>query len=94
MSNGEGFREMHRRIDDLEKRLAAKAAEIGKAGKVPPDFQERIDEMYAKAKALRQKLQREKGWEAVKDEAEADWDILSHSFERWVSHVDAVFRGR
>lgn len=53
MVEREGFREMHRRIDGLEKRLAAKAAEIGKAGKVPAHFQEEIDAMYAKAKTLR-----------------------------------------
>jgi uncharacterized coiled-coil protein SlyX len=96
MSERDGFRQMHHRIDDLEKRLAATAAEIGKAGEVPAHFQADIDAMYAKAKALRQKLEQpgDTGWEAVKDEAEADWDILSHSFERWVRHIDALFRGR
>ena len=87
MSHDESFSGMRRRLDELEERLKEKEAELSRIGQVS-HYRHQIDDMYAKAKAIRQKLVQpgESRWDAVKDEVESDWEILSHSFERWVAH--------
>ena len=91
-----GFTDVHHRLDELERRLAEKESEISGTGAGLRHHQDQIDDLYAKARALREKLVQpeETRWEAVGDEVEADWEILKHSFERWVAHVDEDFRSR
>jgi uncharacterized coiled-coil protein SlyX len=95
MSYEEDLSDLHKRLDDLEQRLAAKEAEIAKRGAIPPHHQKHIDEIYAKARAARDKLGRceESTWDSVKDEVEADWLDLTASFRHWVAHVDEDYRG-
>ena len=96
MSFDEDLSQLHQRLDGLEKRLAEKESEIGRTGPVPSRHREQIDEIYAGARAIRQKLQdpEESTWEAVKHELEVDWTALTHSFEHWVNHVDEEYRPR
>jgi len=96
MSHDENLSDLHQRLDGLEKRLAEKEAEIGRTGPIPPRHREQIDEIAARARAIRQKLRdpEESGWEAVKDEAEVDWDVLAHAFELWVDRVDEDYQHR
>jgi uncharacterized coiled-coil protein SlyX len=96
MSHDERHSDLHQRLDDLEKRLAEKEAEIGRTGPVPSHHREHIDEIAARARAIRQKLQKpeESTWEAVKHEAEVDWQALANAFELWVDHVDEDYRHR
>jgi hypothetical protein len=92
MSHNESASDMSRRLDSLEKRLKEKEAELSRIGRVS-QYRKQIDDMFAKAGAIRQKLVQpgETPWEAVKDEVGSDWEILSHGFERWVAHVDSEF---
>jgi len=53
MSHDDSPSDLHRRLDDLEKRLAEKEAEISNSGEVPAHHRERIDAIYAKARATR-----------------------------------------
>jgi uncharacterized coiled-coil protein SlyX len=96
MGRSEISSDFRQRLDDLEKRLAEKGAAIARSGHIAPEHRREISEIYAKARALREKLVQpsESTWDAAKDEIEADWEILSHSFERWVGHVDAEYQRR
>ena len=92
MSHNESLSARRRHLDDLERRLKEKEAELSQIGQAS-HYRKQIDDMYAKARAMRQKLVQpgETRWDAVKDEVESDWEILSHSFERWVAHVDSEY---
>lgn len=94
MSYDEDLSDLHKRLDDLEKRLTEKEAKIGQTESFPPHHREKIDEIYARARAIRRKLvePEESTWEAMKHELEADWEALTHGFEHWVNHVDEEYR--
>lgn len=94
MSYDEDLSLLHKRLDDLEARLAQKEGEIAKRGPVPSHHRAHIDEIYAKARATRQKLSRseETTWDSVKDEVDADWEALTASYRRWIEQVDDDYR--
>lgn len=94
MSPDKTLTDMHKRLDDLERRLADKEAQIGRTGAIPAHHRARIDEMQAKARAVREKLPDSAGsqWDAAKHELEADVDALSHVMEHWAAHVDEEFK--
>jgi len=94
MSYQEDRSALHKRLDDFETRLAEKERAIAKRGAVPPHHRERIDEIYAKARATRAKLSnsQETTWESVKDEVEADAESLAANFEDWLERVDQDYR--
>lgn len=94
MSHDDRMSDLHRRLDGLERRLAEKQAEISKNRAVPTRLRERIDEIYAKARATRQKLLDSElsPWDAVKHEFESDWEGLTASFEEWVERMDEEHR--
>jgi uncharacterized coiled-coil protein SlyX len=96
MSFDENRSNLHQRLDDLEKRLVEKEAEIGRTGSVPSHHRKKIDEIATRVRTIRRKLQdpEESSWEAVKHEAEVDWEALAHSFAHWVDHVDEDYRHR
>ncbi len=90
MSFQSDLSDLNQRLDDLERRLAEKESAIAGGGAVPARHQERIDEIYAKAKASREKLHgsKESTWEAAKIELEADWASLLASFQEWIAEID------
>ncbi|RMD62493.1 MAG: hypothetical protein D6826_07335 [Alphaproteobacteria bacterium] len=96
MHDNETVADLRRRLDDFEKRLAAREAQIAKTGPVPSRHRARIDEMYAKAAALREKIQgtEESTWDVMKHELKEDWEALINSFNRWIIHVDEDFQRR
>jgi len=96
MNPDENISELHERLDDLERRLADTLAKVGKAGPVPVHYQARIDEIKAQADAMRHKLQGadQSTWAAVKNDLEADWQVLKHAFERWAEYVDERYQRR
>jgi peptidoglycan hydrolase CwlO-like protein len=96
MSHEENLSNLHQHLDDLEKRLARKEAEIGKTGSVPSHHRESINEISAQASAMRKKIlsAEQSTWDIMKRDLEVDWNILTHSFERWVQHVDEEYRHR
>lgn len=96
MNAEERISELRRGLDELEKDLADRTADIGKSGEIPSHHRARIDEISARANAMRGKLDAagQSTWDAMKHEVEAEWDILLHSFENWVRHVDRDYRQR
>jgi len=94
MSYDDDLSDLHKRLDDLETRLAEKEGEIAKRGPVPAHHRARIDALYAQARATRQKLSNseETTWDAVKDEVAADWEALTASYQHWIEQVDADYR--
>lgn len=94
MSYDADLSDLHRRLDDLESRLAEKEGEIAKNGPIPSYHRARIDEIYAQARATRQKLSnsKETTWASVKGEVEADWQALTASYQNWIERVDQDYR--
>lgn len=94
MSYDDDLSDLHKRLDDLEARLAEKEEEIAKRGPIPSYHRARIDEIYAQARATRKKLSNsdETTWDSVKDEAEAEWEALTASYEHWIEQVDEGHR--
>jgi uncharacterized coiled-coil protein SlyX len=94
MSYDEDLSRLHKRLDDLERRLAEKEAAIAKAGALSSHDRRRVEELYDKARISREKLlaSERSTWDAVKHDLEADWDALSGSFDHWVEQVDARYR--
>ena len=90
MSYDEDLSDLQRRLDDFDSRLADKEGEIAKKGPIAPHHRERIDALYAQARATREKLNgsEESTWESVKAEVEADWVDLSASWQHWIARVD------
>lgn len=93
MTSDDTLSELHDRLDDLEARLKAKTAEARAKGSLAAHHERELAKVHAHAAAMRDKLHGTKppDWETVKQDLEADWDILSHAFARWVEHVDADF---
>lgn len=96
MNYREELSDHHKRLDALERRLAEKEAEIAKMGTIPPHQRKRIDELYAKARASRQRLRgsEESTWSSMRHEFEADWEALSAGFRHWLKLVDEEYRQR
>ena len=88
--------EFHKRLDDFASRIGKKAEQLEISKKLSPEHQKKMDEMRAKGDALKTRLQEAEpsSWAAMKKELEAEWDILTHSFEHWAEHVDTGFRRR
>lgn len=94
MSPDKDLMDLHKRLDDLEKRLAEKEAQIGRAGPVSDHQRGHIDDIQARVHAVRGKLPAsgDDQWDTAKHELEADVEALTHVFENWATHVDKEFK--
>lgn len=93
MTADDTLAELHGRLDDLEARLKAKTAKARAKGSLDAQRKRELAKVQAHAAAMRHKLNSPKSsdWKTVKQDLEADWDILAHAFARWVEHVDEDF---
>lgn len=94
MTEGGRIAELHQRLDELEAELATRKAELTRSGSLSTHHQERVEEIEAKAAAVRERLHTagETGWEESKHGLEADWQGLLDSFGRWIQHLDDEYR--
>ena len=96
MSTTDELSAFRKRLSDFDSRFEAKTRQLTGGRSVSRDQRGNIDAIHAKAAALRRKLQgaSPSSWGAMKKELETEWKILSHTFERWASHVDTDFQHR
>ena len=96
MSNVKGPSDLHKRLDDLEQRIAKKKAELARSGDIPAHHEAHLEDVYAKARKVRAKLfaSDESTWDAVKDELESDYLAVAAHFEDWVNRLDEDYRHR
>jgi predicted nucleic acid-binding Zn-ribbon protein len=94
MSNERKSPDPHKRLDDLKDRIAETKAEMAQSGDIARHHRARIDEIYGRARKMRQKLlaSDESIWDAMKDELVSEWQALKSGFEDWVNHVDEDYK--
>jgi uncharacterized coiled-coil protein SlyX len=86
--------ELHRRLEALDRNLAAAADRIMEGGASTAEQQRRIEILRLKSSLLRQRLQEAKSsaWDDVRASLQADWDALSENLERWMKDIDRDFQ--
>ena len=96
MTSTEELSEFHKRLENFDSRLKKKTRQLEAERSRSRSRRKDVDAIHAKAAALRRKLRgtSPSSWGAIKKELETEWNILSHSFERWASHVDTDFQHR
>lgn len=85
---------LHERLDEFEMRVREKISDLSKSGPIASEQQKRIDEIQARANAMKQKLQsaQESTWKTAKHDLQIEWDTLIHAFEHWVEQVEEKYR--
>jgi uncharacterized coiled-coil protein SlyX len=88
--------ELHRRLEALDRNLAAAADKLLEGGASTADHQRQIEVLRLKSSLLRQRLQEAEttAWDDVKAGLQADWDALSENLERWMKSIDKDYRQR
>lgn len=94
MTIKETVAELREKMEALQHRVAAKAAEFRTDERVPAEHRARIDSMQAQAGAVKERLPGEEGsaWDSIKEEVKRDMDALARDFEHTVSYIDNHYR--
>jgi hypothetical protein len=81
-----------KRLEELEYRVGQKLRDV--TGSLARHHHEEAERIRSQSQAVRAKAAEtdEVSWDTVKHDLEADWDILNHSFERWVKEVDQAYQ--
>ncbi|MBI1179724.1 MAG: hypothetical protein GC201_04145 [Alphaproteobacteria bacterium] len=93
MTTNDPAADLHKRIDDLEGRIAAVRSERGLRGQ----HEEQAEALQEEARVLRRRITGayETTWEDVKEDLHRDWQALNHSVERWMERVETDYaKGR
>lgn len=86
--------ELHRRLETLDRSLAAAANRIMGDGASTAEQQRQVEILRLKSSMLRQRLLEAKSspWDDVKTSLQADWNGLSENLERWMRDIDKDFQ--
>lgn len=87
--------DIHRQLESLDARIAAKRAELEAQGVLHGPEREQAVELDLACARLRKRLQRaQAGEDPVPEELSGDVEVLKRLFEHWVARTDRLSEGR
>jgi hypothetical protein len=87
--------DIHRKLESLSDRIAAKRAELEAQGVLHGPAREEAIELDMRRDSLRKRLESARaGKGAAPSELAGDVEVLKHLFEHWVARTDRLSEGR